>query len=212
MKITRDYSNISMFVFAALCTLITAVACQSAERLPTRNRPEMSPTYNPDEQRILSSFLIVPELPEGWFRDYFDTEVIEGDTVYVEILRPMEVIDQPQLDYIFVSQEIILYANEAQARESYQKWLQPRLELEKQVPTEINFHSRADESRVGCSYGITDTDPENVCTAIARYDRLVSLLVVKVWDEDDEEQWFTWADFERVLEAMDRRALEAAGR
>jgi hypothetical protein len=52
----------------------------------------------------------------------------------------------------------------------------------------------------------------NTLSFVARYDRLISVLTAKTWDEDDEEQWFTWADLERVLEEMDRRALEAADR
>jgi hypothetical protein len=210
---TQKYLNkITLLILAVVCIFATS-ACERSEMSPTSNRLATPPTYNPDEQRILSSFLIVPDLPEGWFRDYFDTEVIEeGDTVYVEVLRPIEVIDQPQLDYIFVSQEIVLYENESQAKEGYQEQLQPMLALEPEAPVDINFQSLADESRVGCAYSTIDIQPENVCTAVARYDRLISILTAKVWDKDDEDQWFTWTDLERVLNAMDRRALEAAGR
>jgi len=201
MKTCYHTGRISLFTFVLLGTLV-ATACQHSE---TPQSDEQ------DRQRIFDSFLLESDLPVGWFRDYLgtDEDEIESETVHVAVFRAT---DEPGLEYIFVSQELVLYASETKARAGYQKWLRPSLELERHIPTEISFHSRADEFRVGCSYGITDTQPENVCVAIARYDRLVSQLIAKVWDKDDEEQWFTWVDFEQVLEAMDRRALEAAGR
>jgi len=189
-------------VFVLLC-IVVAMTCQCSETSPSDDR---------DEQLVLDSFLTLSDVPEGWFLYSSGVEVREGDTLYQREFVPNEVKDQPELDFIFVLQGITVYTSETKARSGYQKWLQPSLKLERHIPTEISFHSRADEFRVGCSYGITDTQPENVCVAIARYDRLVSQVIAKVWDKDDEEQWFTWVDFEQVLEAMDRRALEAAGR
>lgn len=192
-----------MLLFVLLCMVII-VACHCSEIL----------SEDQDLQRINDSFLTSDDVPEGWFLDYYSRKLREGVTVHYIQFRPDEVKDQPELDFIFVAQEIAVYARETEAKAAYQeKWKRtmPCIVMG-QKPSEINFQSGADEFEIGCLYSTLVTQPENFCEAVARYDRLILHLILKTWDEDDKEQWFTWADFERVLEAMDRRALEAAGR
>jgi hypothetical protein len=194
---TNNQGNAVWFKLMVLCMLIMT-ACQ---------RPAVMSSDEQDEQRIHDSFLHASDLPTGWYRDYFGTDEEEGDLVYEIAFR---VTDQPGLEYIVVSQAIIPYEDADQAGKAFEKWAKPA--LWGKVPVEISFQSQADEFEIGCLYSTTEIQPENFCTAVARYDRLISVLMVKTWDEDDKEQWFTWADFERALEAMDRQALEAAGR
>jgi hypothetical protein len=71
---------------------------------------------------------------------------------------------------------------------------------------ELSFQSRADGFKIACVIGATED--QHICVAVARYDHLISALTAVVYDN---EPWLTWGDFARVLEAMDRRALEARG-
>jgi hypothetical protein len=204
------------FYLAMLWALVT-FACQVSVGIPGQTAPETSGAGSPassalseaDEEIVMNAFLKESDLPSGWYRDYFNVKVVEGDLVYVAGFR---VTDEPGLDYIFVGQDIILFENEPQAekryRESYIKYATANSAVQ---PKEIRFQSEADEFSVGCNYSNIDIQPENFCGAVGRYGRLVSVLYTKTWDEDDEEQWFTWGDFQRALEAMDRRALEALG-
>jgi hypothetical protein len=94
-----------------------------------------------------------------------------------------------------------------------EKWVKSLAAVDMgQTPTEIHFQSKADAFDIGCLYSTSDLQPENFCGVVARYGQLILILYAKTWDVDDAEQWFTWGDFEQTLKAMDRRALEAAGR
>jgi hypothetical protein len=206
-----------LVVLAPLCAFI-ALACQVSISLPgsestestEATAPAITPLSEADEQLVLNAFLHERDLPEGWYLDYFGIDASDGNPVYAIAFR---VAHKLELDYIFVAQEIVLYENESEAKEAYTgKWNKSVGSVAMgQPPSEIAFVSRADEFAVGCLYSTTALQPENFCGAVARYGRLISILTTKTWDEDDAEQWFTWADFEGVLKAMDRRALEAQG-
>jgi hypothetical protein len=201
-----------LFAFLALaCQLsVTAPGSESTDSAEVISSMKTPPNET-DKELVLNSFLQETDLPAGWFQDYYGVDLVEGDTVYAVSFRKT---DDPDLDYIFVAQEIILYDSELQAEYAFgEKWKEsePSLVIG-QPPAEIDFKSKADEFSIGCLYSTTALQPENFCSSVARYDRLISILYTKTWDEDDEEQWFTWADFERTLEAMDRRALDAQGK
>jgi hypothetical protein len=214
--LNRQHTGSSSAVLALLCVFI-AVACQGSKgtqeknlptTIPTSGQLEVSSLNDSPEERILHSFLVESDLPLGWFRSYFGREEVEGKTEYGVDFK---VSDQPELDHIVVTQVLSAYADEAQATEAFQKRWSNRMSLG-QAPREIDFESRADDFAISCLYSTIAMQPYNFCTAVARYDRLISVLMTKTWDQDDEEQWFTWEDFEKVLTAMDRRALEATDR
>jgi len=173
---------------------------------PTGDQPVMSPADQLDEQRIHRSFLIDADLPTGWFRAHFETIEVEKDTVYSVVFLAR---DQPGLENL--THQIILYPDEIRAQTAYRSKWTPfgKKILYKEAIPEIDFQSRADEFRIGCLYDTSELWSQNLCIGVARYERLISILTAIVYDE---EKWFGWADLERTLEAMDRRALEAAGR
>jgi len=173
---------------------------------PAGDQPVAAPTDHTDEQRIHRSFLLDADLPAGWFRAHFETIEVEKDTIYSVVFLAR---DQPGLENL--THQIVLYPDEIQAQTAFRgEWIQSRQNIHyRETIPETSFQSRADEFKIGCLYDTSELWSQNLCIGVARYDRLISILTAIVYDE---EQWFTWADFERVLEAMDRRALEAAGR
>jgi hypothetical protein len=200
-----------------LCAFI-ALACQLSITAPgseaTESAEATSPVIRPlteaDERLVSDSFLRETDLPAGWFQDYFGVEASDGGITYSKDFRAT---DKLELMHVVVTQQIIPYENESAAEEAYAgKWVKsvPSVDMGR-PPSEIDFASIADEFAIGCLYSTTALQPENFCGAVARYGRLISILTAKTWDEDDAEQWFTWADFERALKAMDHRALDAQG-
>jgi hypothetical protein len=194
---------------ALACQVSVGVPGQTASATPGAGSAASSALSEADEEIVMNAFLKESDLPSGWYLDYFVVETIDGDLVYASEFRTT---DEPGLEFIFVGQDIILFENEFQAEERYQeKYIKHATANSRRQPKEIHFESKADEFSIGCNYSNIDIQPENFCGAVGRYGRLVSVLIAKTWDEDDEEHWFTWAGFQRALEAMDRRALETLG-
>jgi hypothetical protein len=163
-----------------------------------------------DLDLVLNSFLQASDLPEGWYLDDCYAEIVEDTTIYI---RGFRVAHDPALDYIFVTQDLILGEDESQAKQIFAEIRESEYSAltEGRSPTAVDFQSKADQFSLGCIPGTPELDPETLCEGVARYGNLVSDLRAKILEEGDEELWFTWSDLERVLEAMDDRALEARG-
>ena len=161
-------------------------------------------TDSKDERRISNSFLLATDLPAGWFRGRYDTLEEQGETIHLVVFAAH---DQPGLENI--AHQLILYPDETQALEVFQrsKILGQESTYDETLP-EINVQSRADGFRIECLNVPAPAPPQKFCVAVARYDRLISVLTTYV---HDDEQWFSWIDLERLLTAMDRRALDARG-
>jgi hypothetical protein len=67
-----------------------------------------------------------------------------------------------------------------------------------QVPEELTYQSVvADKLHLGCTYYST----RQVCRALGQYEEYVVMILVDVYPDSD----VTYADFERILEAMEER-------
>lgn len=166
---------------------------------------QVATAFSQADSRIPNSFLHESDFPEGWPRVHSDIREVEGESAYMVTFQST---DYPEFEY--AAQLIILYADESQAKQALSnKPDQSKLDLllDKNAP-ELDFQSRADWFELRCLDSTSEEQPGRWCAATARYDRLYSSLTVMVYDE---APLFSWADLEKILEAMDRRALEAAG-
>jgi hypothetical protein len=166
---------------------------------------QLSPATDPDDRRLYESLLTDEDLPEGWSRGQPEKLPWENGVL---VIVPFDQQDRPgSLD---MNQQLTLYLTAEMAQIAFKVgWPgNPEIPYQAKIP-QIDYVSRADQFKIGCLHGESELEPPHSCIVIARYDRLVSLLMATMYEDEPR---FTWSDLEQVLQAIDRRALEAAGR
>jgi hypothetical protein len=164
------------------------------------------PGFTPELTRIFAAQIQQGDVPAGWgHRDasIIDLANAEGRSIsyYGVSRRDSPWIKVTQRIYLFSSVELAVQGFEEQAKlnipaESAHKYV---------FPSELESHYQADQMQVGCLPSRINGIPSLVCKVTARYEDMLILIYANVF----EDRWLTMADFRRVLEAMDRRAVAA---
>ncbi len=209
-------NRVKLSVFLLLWMLLCA--CQGKEAshfekieetatLVVEPAPDRGQVTLPEEQldpRTFNTFLQEGDLPGRWTRVHYDSRAFKDQIVHVTAFLSVDAPEQGG-----IAQLIILYDDESQSQRACEGDLKQsgnNWDLTYDVP-EIDFQSRADEFKLGCWYN-PEEQPWTWCVASARYDRLCTSLTVFV---PDDQSLYSWSDLEQTIEAMEQRALEAAG-
>ena len=164
------------------------------------------PTQTPLEAQFEALRIKVEDLPSGWHRGGVQVEEVAGaEARFYSFYGTSD----PNKTWVNVRQKLILYPSPETAANAYDGWVDqvipPAYADEWVLPPEIEFTSQADQMVVACLSGYVNETHHYACNAIGRYGDTVVVLLGNVFDD----RWLTMADFQAVLEAMDRRIVAA---
>ena len=158
------------------------------------------PTQTPLDVRVQTAQIMPADLPSGWRRGGTHEEQSPGAIVALTV--PYYGSQDRSQSWVKVSQQLIIYPDEETALAAYQAelstfnpaWISP---------PGLEFTGQADEMYIACVPGSINGLRNYACEAVGLYSDTLSILRGLVF----EERWLTMADFEAVLEAMDRRVM-----
>ncbi len=165
------------------------------------------PTQTPLETRFETLRIRVEDLPSGWHWEGARVEDVPGaEARFLWYYGP----PGESKTWVNVSQKLILYPDLAAAANAYDGWvakyIPPAYKDTWILPPGLEFTGHADQMVVACHSGYINGLHHYACEAIGHYGDIVVILLGNVFDE----RWLTMADFQAVLEAMDRRIVAAA--
>lgn len=164
------------------------------------------PTRTPTEVWFEAARIQVEDLPRGWHYVGAEVENVPGADA-----RSFWYYGPPgeNMPWVKVVQKIIRYSSSQTAAEAYEQWVDeyipPAGRDEWIQPPGLEFTGQANQMVVACLSGYVNDMHHYACSAIGRYEDVVVVLIANVFDE----RWLTTADFQAVLEAMDRRLVAA---
>jgi hypothetical protein len=151
-------------------------------------------------ESVYASAIRLGDLPPGWREGGRETEYemgMEGRVVWFHRWRVPE---------IMASEKLLVYPTPISATQAYSslrdKYFPPDyIDFWKQIP-ELEIDHSADEMKIACMP--PGTLPHFVCRMVARYRNTIVVVIGNV-----DEYWLRMTDFRSVLEAVDRRLIEA---
>ncbi len=167
----------------------------------------LSPTLGSDLDLLFEVALKVENLPPGWYREQgsIETETVPGGEGRFLWFYNTSARGQ---SWVNIGEVVRVYPDEPAAEEGWleqrDKYFPPGAEGWEERP-ELSFAYRADEVRVACLEAYVNGYHHYACRAVARYGRVVIVVLGNVFDD----RWLTMNEFREVLEAADRRAAEA---
>ena len=164
------------------------------------------PTQTPLEARFEALRIRVEDLPSGWHRGGVQVEDVPGaEARFYSFYGTSD----PNKTWVNVRQKLILYPNSEAAANAYEGWvaeyIPPAHKDAWMLPPGLEFTGQADQIVVACLSAYINGLHHYACNAIGRYGDTVVVLLGNVFDD----RWLTMADFQAVLEAMDRRIVAA---
>jgi len=173
-------------------------ACDAPARLP-------GDYYTPesDTNRIERGMMDAADLPFGWSR----RDLGVPDDAKGGIARYRDYQGPPRSTMLFVraGQTIFLYPNEADSQRAYAKIIAEEIPIayvdQWSRPSELDFSARADAITIGCISGVINDMPNQLCSFIARYGQLVTVIHAQIFDD----RWLTMAQFRHLLERVDAK-------
>jgi hypothetical protein len=166
---------------------------------------------NPRLERLFSLFIHTTDLPSGWHREGggIGDRDREGEGI---ISRWVSFRGVPEKVFptVLAWQELIDYPDLDQATSAYGEIMEEEFPVEEWIwPEQIQFESKADQFHLACLERRVDIHGEiderfrgsYHCRAVGRYGSLISVLHANVF----KDQWLTFEDLQRLLEAADTR-------
>lgn len=166
------------------------------------------PTLTSTEKFIFSAAIQLEDLPPGWRSEIPHIENVPGAESRI---FGFVGTNDPDLTWIRVTEMLFVFEDEKRALSHYQEqvveYIPPHAtDSWKHIP-ELDFSHHADEIKVACLPGYINGKHHFACSAIARYQNVVIVILGNVFDD----RWLTMVEFRAVLEAMDRRIVAAMG-
>ena len=159
------------------------------------------PTPTLLETHLREARIMPADLPAGWRLAGESYDDIPGALTAFTVAYN----GAPGKSWVKVSQQVTIYPNVTSAAMAYQETLQS-FSKSWISPPGLTFTGNADEMYITCIPAYIDGLHIYSCVAVGLYGDTLSTL----WANVFEEQWLTMGDFEKVLEAMDRRVLESS--
>ncbi len=164
------------------------------------------PTLTPLEARFQALQLKLEDLPSGWSKGGANVETVPGAAArFLWYYGP----SGESKTWVNVSEELILYPDAEASANAYGGWvidnIPPAHANDWISPPGLKFSGQADQMIIRCLPGYIDGLHHYACKAIGRYGDVVVTLRANIFDD----RWLTMADFQTVLEAMDRRIVAA---
>jgi hypothetical protein len=166
---------------------------------------------NPRLERLFSLFIHTTDLPSGWHREGggIGDRDREGEGI---ISRWVSFRGVPEKVFptVLAWQELIDYPDFDQATSAYAEIVEEEFPVEEWTwPEQIQFESKADQFHLACLERRVDIHGEvderfrgsYHCRAVGRYGSIISVLHANVF----KDQWLTFDDLQRLLEAADTR-------
>jgi hypothetical protein len=167
---------------------------------------------SPRLERLFSLHIRTTDLPSGWYHDAGGRGDRDRENEGIVSRWVQFRGSRTKLAGVLVSQELIDYPDLDLATESYAEIAGQEFPAENWIwPEHIQFESKADQFRLAClAVEAIDGELDNVyagmhhCTAVGRYGTLVSVIYANVF----RDQWLTFDDLQRLLEAADARLAD----
>jgi hypothetical protein len=164
----------------------------------------------PRVERLFQLFIQPSDLPAGWYHDAGGIGELEREEEGI-FSRWVQFRRNPEREAVgvLVSQELVDYPTVEQAVSAYDDIIETLRPVEEwRWPDEIAHDSQADRFSVACMQDditLAEVDRRYVgmynCNAVGQYGHLVSIIYANVF----QNQWLTFEDLQRLLNAADRR-------
>ncbi|MGB9873205.1 MAG: hypothetical protein ACPLYD_16305 [Anaerolineae bacterium] len=172
----------------------------------------LSPTLSPDLALLFQVELSPEDLPPGWYWEGTKAEEVpngEGRFTWFYHTSAKDLL------VVSLSETVLVYPDIIAAREGYQTQIDiyfPAGSKRWRDMPELQFSHHAEEAKTAClelyfREVSGDVYHHYACTYIARYGRVVIVVLGNVFDD----QWLTMSEFRDVLIAADRKAARAVG-
>jgi hypothetical protein len=159
--------------------------------------------------RLFSLHIETTDLPEGWYRNkggIGDRDRKSEDTISRWVA--FQGVPEQEMLGVFVRHELTDYPDPDQAIRAYTEIVKEEFPVKEWTwPEQVHFESRADQFRLAClewQMGIYDDERlrgSYSCRAVGQYGTIISVIYANVF----QDQWLTFEDLQRLLEAADAR-------